>query len=170
MLQNPESNSRCCVFCDNARLGTRSTKFGDKNCLDHQSHDCCESKPPRCSRNSGGSLWKWREGRGVVTRLFEFSRYTVRSRTNGNSNKWKFQPKLRCYLFANKWKFKQMEISGWKSLSFDQNGKIYVQNLSNKVLSKTKTHTFRKWKCTICCNFFANKWKFEQMEICATIP
>ena len=70
-----------------------------------------------------------------------------------------------CKFFANKWKFEQMEISRWKPLSFDKNGKILVENLSNNTLFRTKTHTFRKWKCTIRCNLFANKWKFEQMEI-----
>ena len=46
------------------------SKSGTKKCSDRQSADFWKDRPPRCLRNSGGSLWKWGEGRGVATRLF----------------------------------------------------------------------------------------------------
>ena len=38
--------------------------------------------------------------------------YTVRSRTNGNSNKWEDLLKTPCNFFANKWEFEQVGIFG----------------------------------------------------------
>ena len=51
---------------------------------------------------------------------------TVRSRTNGNSNKWESAQKQACKFFANKWDFEQMGIWKVRTLTVAQNGKSFA--------------------------------------------
>ena len=81
-------------------------------------------------------------------------------RTNGI-----FKHKIACNLFANKWEFEQMGFCGSKSLRFDKNGKILAENVSNNALLDTKKRISQNGNRKIRCNFFANKWEFEQMGI-----
>ena len=53
-------------------------------------------------------------------------RSTVRSRTNGNSNKWESVQKQACKFFANKWDFEQMGIWKVRTLTVAQNGKSFA--------------------------------------------
>ena len=69
---------------------------------------------------------------------------TVRSRTNGISNKWDSQPKMSCNFFANKWDFEQMGFSDRKIQGLCENGKILVKKLSNETVLRTKTLRFLK--------------------------
>ena len=54
------------------------------------------------------------------------TRSTVRSRTNGNSNKWESAQKQACKFFANKWDFEQMGIWKVRTLTVAQNGKSFA--------------------------------------------